>query len=72
VHVLNLVTGVDRRLSVIISGATSTLAWTPDGRWLLAVTANGTLIAIDPRTGRADRLDAALPAVSQLAIRAAS
>lgn len=72
VHLLNLVTGVDRRLSVIISGATSTLAWTPDGRWLLAVTANGTLIAIDPRTGRADRLDAALPAVSQLAIRAAS
>jgi hypothetical protein len=77
VHLINLATGADRVLSFNLSHPAGlgdggpSLAWAPDSRWLLAVTANGALIAIDPATGGTRGLGVALPPVSQLAIRPA-
>jgi len=77
VHLINLATGAERVLPVTVSesagpgDSTSGLAWSPDSRWLFSATANGTLIAIDPATGRSRALGVALPPVTQLAIRAA-
>jgi hypothetical protein len=76
-HLINLATGADRILPISISESagpadgTSALAWSPDSRWLFAVTADGSLIAINPGTGQASALGVALPPVAQLAIRAA-
>jgi hypothetical protein len=46
-----------------------TLAWSPDGRWLFVVAGSGRLAVVNPRTGRASRLLAWLPPVSQIAVR---
>jgi hypothetical protein len=71
-HLINLVTGVGKPLPVYLAADASPLAWAPDGRWLFAATISGALLAIDPNTGRTQRLGVTLPPVSQLAIRTAS
>jgi hypothetical protein len=45
------------------------MAWSPDGRWLFVAASGGKLVAVDPRTGRAESLGVSLPAVYQVAIR---
>jgi hypothetical protein len=45
------------------------MAWSPDGRWLFVAASGGRLVAVDPRTGRAESLGVSLPAVDQVAIR---
>lgn len=47
------------------------LAYSPDGKWLFAVTAGGSIAAIDPRTSNASILDLPLPPVSQIVVRPA-
>jgi len=77
VHLINLATGAALvpRLSASnsagLAGSTPSLAWSPDSRWLFAVTSTGSLVAIDPATGQSRGLGVALPPVSQLMIRAA-
>jgi hypothetical protein len=81
VHLINLQTGADRSLNIIagMSGSNlpfgadlndQSMVWSPDSRWLFVVAADGELIAVDTRTGRAELLYTKLPAVSQVAIRA--
>jgi hypothetical protein len=48
-----------------------TMAWSPDSDWLFVITAEGRLMAVDPRTGRATTLGVPLPPLSQIAVRAA-
>jgi hypothetical protein len=74
VHLINLRTGASTDLGVRLSVAGSvsnnqTMAWSPDSRWLFVAAARGRLVAVDTRTGRAERLGVTLPAVDQLAIR---
>lgn len=75
VHLVSLMTGTDRVLPVTVSEPTfsgsgaSSLAWSPDSRWLFAVTASGAVIAIDPATGQSRALGVPVPRVTQLAIR---
>jgi hypothetical protein len=47
------------------------LAWSPDSRWLFAVTADGKLLAINARTQHVASFGLGLPSLSQIAIRAA-
>jgi len=47
----------------------SALAWSPDGRWLFVVAADGRLRAVNVRTDRVRSLPAPLPKLVQLAIR---
>jgi hypothetical protein len=49
----------------------STLAWSPDSRWLFVVTASGGLAAVDTSTHRVENLGVALPPLSQIAIQTA-
>jgi hypothetical protein len=75
VHLINLRTGATRDLGVPLSPAggdsnVSSMTWSPDGRWLFAAALGGHLAAISARTGQAQSLGVALPAVDQVAIRA--
>jgi hypothetical protein len=55
---------------VLIGGASEqSMAWSPDGRWLFVAASGGELVAVNPRTGRAQSLGVHLPAVDQVAIR---
>ena len=45
------------------------MAWSPDGRWLFVAASGSKLVAVDPRTSRAESLGVSLPAVDQVAIR---
>lgn len=71
---INLLTGAEQTVPVNVmepaGPSTDTLAWSPDGRWLFAVTTDGVLVAISPRTGEPFRLGVALPTITQLAVRA--
>jgi hypothetical protein len=80
VHLVNLRSGVNRDLKIVIGVPGSDLplatdlndqsmVWSPDSHWLFVVAAGGKLVAVDASTGRAERLAATLPAVAQLAIR---
>jgi hypothetical protein len=79
VHLIDLSTGATRDLGVPLvapggdapqGGANEqSMAWSPDGRWLFVAAANGKLLAINPRTGRAAGLGVRLPPVYQVAIR---
>ncbi len=74
IHVISLRTGADHGGSVNAdpeSVGPGTLAWSPDSRWLFAVAAHGKLVAISASTGRARAIGAALPPVSELAVRPA-
>jgi len=81
VHLINLRSGADRNLKIplgtpgdsLLLGADlngQSMVWSPDSRWLFVATAKGKLIAVDARSGRAERLPVQLPAVNQVAIRA--
>jgi hypothetical protein len=71
-HLLNLVSGADRQISVSLdqgSAADQTLAWSPDSRWLFVVAANGELAAVNARTGQVEGLGVELPPIGQIAVR---
>lgn len=71
-HLVSLESGADQRIPVPLdqgSADRQTLAWSPDGRWLFAVAANGELASLDTRTGHVALLGADLPAISQVAVR---
>jgi hypothetical protein len=75
VHLVNLRTGATTDVGVPLSPAggdanVSSMAWSPDGRWLFAAALGGHLVAVSARTGLAQSLGVALPAVDQVAIRA--
>jgi hypothetical protein len=81
VHLLNLRSGANRNLKIVLGMPGSNLAasahlsdqlmvWSPDSRWLFVAAAGGRLVAVDARTGRAEHLGITLPAVAQVAIRA--
>lgn len=53
-----------------IDQSTGTAVWSPDSRWLLTLGQDGTLDAVDAQTGRARLLDASLPNLDQLGVRA--
>lgn len=69
--VYNLETGARRSVPVGVAPAygTGTIAWSPDGRWLLVVTSRLTLAVIDPTTWKVTSLGVSLPHVEQLAVR---
>jgi len=79
VHLIDLRTGVTRDLGVPLSAPggylaigdanEQSMAWSPDGRWLFVAASGGHLVAVNPRTGRAESLGVRLPAVDQVAIR---
>jgi hypothetical protein len=73
-HLLDLSTGVDRRVAVPYDQNGSAflgdrLVWSPDSRWLFTVDVHGQLRAVDARAGRDRDLNVVLPPVKQLAIR---
>jgi hypothetical protein len=71
-HLLNLVSGADQQVSVSLdaqSAGDQTLAWSPDSRWLLVVTAQGKLAAVDARTRHVESLGARLPPLRLIAVR---
>jgi hypothetical protein len=75
VHLINLRTGTTTGLGVPLSVAGSNynsqlMAWSPDSRWLFVAGSGGRLVAVSARTGRAESLGVALPAIDQVAIRA--
>jgi hypothetical protein len=79
VLLIDLRTGVTTDLDVPLSAPGSDLplgeaneqsmAWSPDGRWLFVAAYGGKLVAVNPRTGRAESLGVSLPTVDQVAIR---
>ena len=71
-HLVNLVTGRDRTvlLDVDPSGPlSSTLAFSPDGHYLLVDTGDGQIAAVDTRTGHITRLPLPIPSLTALAVR---
>lgn len=69
-RLLDLVSGAVL-LSVPVNPDTSGNAvWSPDGRWLFAVSPDGRLLAINPVTRAVQGLGVSLPPLSELAIRA--
>lgn len=72
VHLINLRTGANRDLRIPLGAdlTNQSMVWSPDSRWLFVAAADGELVAIDASTGRAERLQARLPAVVEVAIRA--
>jgi hypothetical protein len=74
VYLLNLASGKRRPVTVDLDdrGPTGTIVFSPDSRWLFAVTARGKVAVINPRTAGVTDLDAPLPALSQLAVKPAS
>jgi hypothetical protein len=74
VHLIDLRTGVTTDLDVPVSAPggnanEQSMAWSPDGRWLFVATAGGQLVAVNPRSDRAESLGVRLPPVDQVAIR---
>lgn len=70
VVLVDLRTGIERDPAVAVSEDDS-LGWSPDGHWLLAVTAAGHVVAVDARTAAVHPLGASLPPLSQLLVRPA-
>ena len=70
VHLINLKTGANRNLGIPLGADFSdeSMVWSPDGRWLFVAAADGKLVAVDARTGKAAILPR-LPAVTEVAIR---
>ena len=71
-HLVNLVTGADQRIAVPLSQSAvgaGTLAWSPDGRWLFVIIADGKLAAVNARTLQPEILGVRLPWLSQIATR---
>jgi hypothetical protein len=72
-HLVNLSTGADHAIDLPGGPFPSdqTLAWSPDGRWLFAVSGRGQLVAIDARSFQVAHLGVSLPFLTQIAIRGA-
>lgn len=68
---LDLHSGSRRPVAVAMDGD-GTVTFSPDGHWLFAVTARGSLAVIDVRTAGVRGLGAPLPPLSQLAVKPAS
>lgn len=71
-RLIDLGSGAERTIDVPLGPASpfgSTLAWSPDSRWLFVVTARGVLAAVDVRTDRVEGLGAPLPPLSQIAVQ---
>jgi hypothetical protein len=73
-ELVSLVTGKVTQVPVPVgpTASSASLAWSPDSRWLFAVTARGTLAAADGRTGRLQHLQLGLSGLSQIVIRPAA
>jgi hypothetical protein len=71
VHLINLRTGANRDLRIPLGADLSnqSMVWSPDSRWLFVAAAGGKLVAVDASTGRAELLQARLPAVAEVAVR---
>jgi hypothetical protein len=72
-YLLNLSTGAERLVNVAMppTPGYQSMAWSPNSQWLFVAAAGGRLMAIDARTGTATGLGIRLPAVTQVAVRAA-
>jgi hypothetical protein len=68
---VNLSTGRTTTLPVPIGvmSDSTTLAWSPDSRWLFALAGSGQLVAIRASDGSVHSLGVRLPALSQIAMR---
>jgi Tol biopolymer transport system component len=73
-YLLDLASGTKHPIDLDIDQAVTdgSVTWSPDSRWLFAISANGQVKAIAADSGRVTMLDSALPKLSQLAIRSAS
>jgi len=71
VHLINLDTGADRSTSVQVDGGpgSTTMVWTPDSHWLLAVDTIGHIVAVDPN-GRSRILTSGETPITAIALRA--
>ncbi len=72
-HLVNLASGGDRVLPLPsqVNGDSSTLAWSPDGRWLFVASPTGTLYTVEAATGQVRDLGVHLPSVTQIVVRPA-
>jgi hypothetical protein len=72
-YLLNLSTGAERLVNVAMppTPGYQAMAWSPDSRWLFVAAANGRLMAVNAQTAAATGLGIRLPAVTQVAVRAA-
>ncbi|MBV9822068.1 MAG: hypothetical protein JO144_07450 [Actinobacteria bacterium] len=72
-YLLDLATGRRRTidLSVGLESIDGTLAFSPDSRWLFAISADGTLMTVNRATGAVRELAHDLPPLSQLVVRPA-
>jgi hypothetical protein len=73
-RLVNLRTGATVPTSVPLdpSPENQDMAWSPDSRWLFVAAANGRLMAVNAATGKVSGLGVPLPAISQVAVRAAA
>jgi hypothetical protein len=70
VRFVDLRTGAEHSVTTAFGGqGWPALLWSPDSRWLFWVTSDGTVKAMDPRTGQVSGLGVALPPVTFLATR---
>ena len=58
-------------MPVALGNPSQSLAWSPGSRWLFVVAANGTLVAVDARTGRPLNPHLGLSGLSQIVMRPA-
>ena len=81
VHLINLRSGTNRNLRIVLGKSDGnvlagtglsdqSMAWSPDSRWLFVAAADGKLVVVDARTGRAEHLQVTLPPVTQVAVGA--
>jgi predicted enzyme related to lactoylglutathione lyase len=70
-QLVDLGTGAARQVDVEIGEVHGALpmAWSPDGRWLLAVSGGDGLVVVDPATARVRPLGVELSAVEAVAVR---
>jgi len=80
-HLINLRSGANRNLKIVLGKSEDnvllgtglsdqSMVWSPDSRWLFVAAADGKLVAVDARTGRAQQLQVTLPSVTQVAVGA--
>ena len=63
-HLISLRSGTDRGLTVPLRSVplAQSMVWSPDSRWLFAATADGRIVAVNARSGRAETLGTGLAA----------
>lgn len=73
-HLIDLDTGLDRTLILDVKDSanpSSTLAFSPDGHYLLIATSGGQIAAVNTQTGHITRLPPPIPPVSAIAVHPA-